>query len=218
MYAQKEKLRENKSRAAANSVKQKKKDDKQGVEFIDKRVDAKKQKSLQLMIDKRNIQLNKNINGANNSIIQRFPKTDLKDSLGTEFLEKHISTAGFPSLSSREDQENVLESVYYHRPTGDRKAMNTVFFANPTALEQDLRLTADEELSYTSEFTTTNTYPAITVLRVYREDENNYAKGDIRFGDGRPVVKINKDDGDPSFNHLQKTNPKTLPNHINLLQ
>jgi len=150
--------------------------------------------------------------------IQCFSKSTLKDGLGSEFLEKHIASAGFPSLASRDDQENVIESVYYHRPKSDRRVMNTVFFANPATIESDLRNTiSGDEVDYGNEYTTTNTYPAITVLRVYKEKDSEYAKAEIQHGPAKPVVKVNNGDGAPSFNHLQKTNPKTLGSKIDLL-
>jgi hypothetical protein len=129
-------------------------------------------------------------------------------------MEKHMANAGFPALDSREAQENVLESVYYHRPKSDRRDVNTVFFADPGAIAQDLHDMAGENVDYGPEYTTTNTYPAVTVIRVYKGD--GYKKAQIQHGEAKPVVKINNHDGDPAFNHLQKTNPKELAGKLDL--
>ena len=151
--------------------------------------------------------------------IQCFSKSTLKKGLGTELLEKHIANVSFPSLSSNEEKENVLESVFYNRPKDDRKAMNTVFFATPENIEQDLLNTvAGDEIDYKTNYTTTKEYPAITVLRVFNEDSNKYVKAQIQHGNARPVIKVNNKEGTPSFNHLQNTNPKKLGTEIDLLK
>lgn len=178
--------------------------------FIDNRPEAIAQRKLQ-----DTIRSTLNTNGAP---IQRFPKTDLKDGLGSEFLHKHIAHAGPPALASQEDKENVLESVYYHRPMGDRRDVNTVFFADPAVIENDLKTTAGDDISYSTKYTTTTAYPAITVLRVFRENEGRYVRAQIQYGDARPVVKVNNGDGSPSFNHLQETNPKVLGNKVDVLE
>lgn len=160
---------------------------------------------------------------ANSSVsgipIQCFAKSDLKNGLGSEFLEKHVANVNPPSLDSREAQENVIESVYYNRPRDDRKSMNTVFFESPGIIEQDLRSNINgDEVDYNTEYTTQNTYPAITVLRVFQEKEDKYARAQIQHGRAKPCVKVNKGDGTPSFNHLQKTEPRKLENTIDLLE
>lgn len=151
--------------------------------------------------------------------IQCFSKSDLKNGLGSEFREKHVANVNFPSLDSRDKQENVIESVYYNRPRDDRKPMNTVFFASPESIEQDLRSNINgDDVDYNTEYTTQNTYPAITVLRVFQEKKDKYARAQIQHGQAKPCVKVNKGDGTPSFNHLQKTEPRQLGNTIDLLE
>jgi hypothetical protein len=214
MYEQVEKPKENKSRAVSNSEAQKKSNGKQGFGFLDNRPQS-------IVLRVRQARMSEGAQHYPNSSempIQRFPKTELKNGLGSEFLEKHIANAGVPTLNSQEEKENVLESVYYHRPKDDRKSMNTVFFADPSAIEDDLKATAGDDLDYGTLYTTTNTYDAITVLRVYREDAEKYAKGEIQIGTACPVVKINKADGVPSFNHLQNTNPVNLATKVNVIE
>lgn len=203
MYEKTDSQKQSTRRADNNSVTQYKN---QKPTFTDNRSEAIAQRKLQNLI----------ATTSNRSPIQCFPKETLKQGLGSEFLHKHIAHASPPAMDTQEQKENVLESVYYHRPKGDRRDVNTVFFASPDTIEADLRGAVGDELSYGEKYTTTNAYPAITVLRVYREKEGKYARAQIQYGDTRPVVKINNGDGAPSFNHLQETNPKALPNKVDV--
>jgi len=176
------------------------------------------QKKNAYVVDKRKNNVIHQLQGmGGNRPVQCFPKDELKETLGSSFIEKHIANSGAPLLESREDQENVLESVYYHRLVDDRRPMNTVFFANAADINNDLKDNAEDELSYSEKYTTTESYPAITVLRVFKEQSGEYAKAEFQFGNAKPEVKLNKQDGKPSFNHLEKTDPKELEHKINLI-
>jgi hypothetical protein len=161
--------------------------------------------------------------GGGPTVVQRFKMDTMKQELGSELLKKHIGEPAMPDLSTREQQENALEAVYYHRPydrgnrINDRREMNTVFFADPQVIFEDLKnkYTADE-LNNGSEYTTNNTYQAISSVRVFNEKDKKYNRAQLQYGAAKPIVKINKDGNLQAFNHLQKTDPRTLGNQVDL--
>ena len=164
------------------------------------------------------------------AIVQRVSVDEMKQELGSELLHKHVGTEPVPDVSTPDGREEATAAVYYQRAKDDRRSMNTVFFADPAALFSDLRDTnRAQDLKSGPDYTTTRTYPAITVLVVgtaYESPDGQKVKGavtgpfqklEIQHGPARPMVKINKDAGQWAFNHLQRTEPKTLTNKVDLL-
>jgi hypothetical protein len=166
--------------------------------------------------------VNRLLASAGAPVVQRFPVSAMKQGLGGELLAKHIGLPDMPDLSSREQQENALEAVYYHRPfergvVNDRRPMNSVFFADPSVIFDDLKTKyANQELNNSSEYTTNNAYPAISAVRVFDEKSDTYKRAQLQYGPAKPVVKINKEHGLQAFNHLQKTDPQKLATDVDL--
>ena len=147
----------------------------------------------------------------------------MKQSLGDELLHKHVGTEPMPDVSTSDGKEEATAAVYYQRSKTDRRSMNTVFFADPDVLFADLKKTnQDVDLKSGPDYTTTDTYPAITVLVVgttNKDSSGNTVKGavtgpfvmlQIQHGPAKPMVKINKESSKWAFNHLQQTDPKKL--------
>jgi hypothetical protein len=171
------------------------------------------------------------VRGTAPPIVQRFQVGDMKQELGSELREKHVGTEAMPDVASPDGREEAVAAVYYQRAKADRRSMNTVFFADPAVLFKDLSDTnAGQELRSGPDYTTTGTYPAITVLVVGTVDKNSsggkvkgavtgpFRKLEIQHGEAKPMVRINKDHGDWAFNHLQQTTPKVLAGTADLLK
>jgi hypothetical protein len=164
-------------------------------------------------------------------VVQRFNVDEMKQSLGDELLEKHVGTEPMPDVSSSDGREEAVAAVYYQRAKDDRRSMNTVFFVNPATLFADLKETnRATDLKSGPNYTTTSSYPAITVLVVgttNKDSEGNKVTGavtgpfkklEIQSGEAKPMVRINKETGLWAFNHLQETSPKTLGTKVDLLK
>lgn len=163
-------------------------------------------------------------------VVQRLKVDEMKQSVGSELLEKHVGTDPLPDLSTADAREQAVAAVYYQRAKGDRRTKNTVLFVNPTDLFADLRKTNENaDLKSGPDYTTSNSYPAITVLVVGVTNKDStggsvkgavtgpYKKFEIEHGLAKPMVRINKDHGEMAFNHLQETSPKKLGTTHDLL-
>ena len=148
-------------------------------------------------------------------VIQRVNKQDISNDMGLEFKQKHIAEAELPNLSDKIMKENALEAVYYHRDKNDRKEKQTIFFADSREMCLDL-LSLDSVYNYSTLYSTKHAYPFIGILRVYNETEGKYKKADLETGSAKALVKLNKNSGTPSFNHLQKVDVEKSTK-INLL-
>ena len=164
-------------------------------------------------------------------VVQRFKVGEMKQSVGSELLEKHVGTESLPDLSTPDAREQAVAAVYYQRAKNDRRTKNTVFFVDPVALFADLKKTnEDTDLRSGPDYTTTSSYPAITVLVVGTTNQDSkgakvsgavtgpFKKFEIEHGAAKPMVRINKDHGEMAFNHLQETNPKVLGAKLDLLK
>jgi Domain of unknown function (DUF4157) len=165
------------------------------------------------------------------AVVQRVMVGEMKQGLGSELLHKHVGTEPMPRLDTPDQREQAVAAVYYQRTKDDRRPKNTVFFAAPATLFDDLKETNKEkDLGPNENYTTTRPYPAITVLVAgtqYRKPSGEQVQGavtgpfhklTIEYGPAKPVVKINRDDGPYAFNHLQQTDPKQLVNQVDLLK
>lgn len=168
---------------------------------------------------------------ASGPVVQRFRIEEMKQGLGNELLHKHVGTESMPDLSTPDAREDAVGAVYYQRSKGDRRTKNTVFFVDPATLFDDLRKThQDTELSNSPTYTTTASFPAISVLVVGKTNKDStgasvpgavsgpFIKFELEHGTAKPMVKINKEDGRMAFNHLQETNPKVLGTKLDLLK
>ena len=115
MYAQVEKPKENKSRAVANFVAQKKGNVKQGLKFVDNRPEAKAQNSLQLMINSVHKMA---------GVVQLLASSDLKDEdivkagspatykVGNWFVKKWTNNGSQKSQTMLDNWKTADEVVY----------------------------------------------------------------------------------------------------------
>ena len=152
-------------------------------------------------------------------IFQFIKKCELKNDMGDEFKAKHIAdSCSLPSMGTREEQENILESIYYHRDKNDRKAKHTMLFCKSTVLCNNLlnNINDTDEIFYSKKYVSSNTYPVITILRSYNEQDNRYSKAEFEYGDAQIEVMIKQEKGTPCFDHLVGTKSSSL-NKSNLI-
>lgn len=164
--------------------------------------------------------LQKHVQENRSFILQFLKKSDLKIDMGEEFQKKHIvDSSGLPSMKNNEEKANILEAIYYHRDKKDRKAKQTMLFCKSTELCKNLldNLPDTGDLSYDKIYASSLEYPAITILRCYSEQDNKYERAEFVYGNAKVKVKINQNDGKPSFNHLVGTEPDPLPNKVKLI-
>lgn len=165
--------------------------------------------------------LQKNHVQENNShSLQLIRKSDLKNDMGNEFRSKHIAEGrDLPSMLTKDDQANILEAIYYHRDKNDRKAKHTILFCESTNLCSSLlgSIGDTDDVSYSKQYVSEEEYPAITVLRSYNELNNRYSKAEFEHGKAKVKAMVKQEDGIPCFDHLVGTEPKNLPNKINLI-
>jgi hypothetical protein len=169
--------------------------------------------------------------GARAPAVQRFGVDSMKQAVGKDLLEKHVGTEAMPDVSTADARDQAVAAVYYQRAREDRRTKNTVFFVDPAALFADLRETnKDTDLKSGPDYTTTNSYPAISVLVVGKANQDSegrkvkgavsgpFIKFEIEHGQAKPMVRINKDGGLMAFNHLQETSPKVLGTKVDVLK
>ncbi|WP_154792456.1 hypothetical protein [Occultella kanbiaonis] len=169
--------------------------------------------------------------GSATPAVQRFRVDSMKQEVGKDLREKHVGTEAMPDVSTADARDQAVAAVYYQRAREDRRTKNTVFFVDPATLFADLRETnKDTDLRSGPDYTTTNSYPAISVLvvgKTNKDSEGRQVKGavsgpfvkfEIEHGQAKPMVRINKDGGLMAFNHLQETSPKTLGTKVDVLK
>lgn len=111
MYAQVEKQKENKSKAVANSVAQKKSSVRQGFQFVDNRTDIYLQRRIQSKMGHSLKELIQKQIFQPKAVIQRIPRNTLAEQLGVD-----VSSLEGENYNILSDHEFVIRKIYDDAP------------------------------------------------------------------------------------------------------